>query len=320
MPFAYVGAAVSVASAVSGLVGGASNSSAASTAADGQTAAAQITADANAKALDKQIAFSKQAQDEIRAASGRGLTDIDKGVADYTGTVTPLLNDTPVTLPQYRGLTAAQETGEADLLRQGNASLAASGLRGDARAGIGAVLDQVRRYREDAASTNDASNLAARQQSHGVQNQARSGLAGIQAGAGGSKANTELLTGNNLASSFTGLGQSAANLTQATGAAGANAAINSANTRANATTANGNLFGSTLGSTLGNLSFGGNPNVPAGGGGGGGYSNGPIDTGSFDGSTTLGQYAKGGLVAPPRPMTTMRAIPRIGQGARRIAA
>lgn len=280
MPWAVAGAAV--ASIGGALISSSSNKGAADTAAAGQTQAAQITADANAAALDKQLAFNQKAQDEYRAASARGLSDIDAGLTTYTNTVKPLLTPAPITLPTYRGLTTQQQTGEKDLLRNANATMAASGLRGAGRAGVGAVLDQDRRYEEDARAANNTADLSARQAAQGVANSTRVGLAGSQLSTGGSKANTELLTGNQLGGSLSQSGQQASALTQATGSAAANAAATGSGYQAQAELANGKVAGSTLGSLAGTFSSpyitgGGNPNVP-------GYANSNndyVDAGTF---------------------------------------
>ncbi len=264
----WIGAAIiGGASLLGGVIGGGSNASAAETAASGQAEAARITAEANKEAQDKQLAFDREAREEYRAAAGRGLGHIDTGVADYTKTISPLLTPAPITLPTYRGLTTQQQIGREDLHRNANAALAASGLRGAGRAGVGAVLDQDRRYIASARDSNDTSMLSAKQAAQGVSNSARAGLAGIQSGAGGAKANTELLVGNQIGGSLADSGRQAAALTSATGNAGANAAANASNINANSTLATGRIAAGTLGSLAGTFSnpslYSGNPNTSA---------------------------------------------------------
>lgn len=260
------------------------NTTAANTAAQAARDAAMIQAQSNQQAIDKTLAAQQQARDEFRAASGRGIADITQGTADYANTISPLLTPAPISMPTYRGLTTQQQTGETDLLRNADAQLASSGLRGSGRAGIGAVLDQDRRYQEDARAGNDASMLQSRQTAQNVANTARTGLAQVQAQAGGSKANTELLTGNQLGSSLQAGGNTASQLTANTGATNAAALNNAAGFQANAGLANANNQAGTLGSIAGAFSTpftigAGNPNVP--GLGGAGTGTGYVDTGSW---------------------------------------
>jgi hypothetical protein len=261
------------------------NTQAAQIASQAAIQAAQIQAQSNQQAIDKTLAAQQAARDEFRAASQRGIGDITQGVSDYTGTISPLLTPAPISLPTYRDLTTQQQTGESDLLRNANAQLAASGARGAGRAGVGAIIDQDRRYQEDARAANDAQMLQARQAAQNVSNTARTGLAQIQAQAGGSKANTEMLTGNQLGSSLQSGGNTASSLTAATGQSNANAVNNAAGYNANATTANAANRAGTLGSIAGAFSTpytlgAGDPNAPGlyGAGGGTGYA----DSGSFE--------------------------------------
>lgn len=260
MPFSVAAAAVGAAGAIGGaLISSQSNQSAADTAAQGQQ-----------DAVTQEIAFDQQAQDQMRQAATLGIGDIQQGVSNYTSTVTPLLTPAPVTLPTYRDETPQQQTGESDLIRNAGAVVAASGLRGAGRAGVGSILDQDRRYQEDTRATNDANTLAAKQTAQGVANTARTNLGNVQAQEGGSEANTELLVGNQL-------GQNSVLQGQQTGTGTANAA----NAQANATQATGSEVASTLGNVAGTASslLGGNPNVP--GLGSAGQQN-YVDDGSFD--------------------------------------
>lgn len=255
----------------------AANNQAADTASAATIQAAQIQADANEKATQEVLVAQQQARDEFRAASQRGLGDIDTGVTNYAGTISPLLTPAPITQPTYRDETTQQQTGEADLLRNANAQLAASGLRGAGRAGIGAVLDQDRRFQEDTRAANDADTIQAKRAAQTVANTARTGLAQVQAQAGGSKANTELLTGNQLGASLQAGGNTASNLTSNTGATTGNAVSTAGNINANADTANGASQASALGNIAGAFTSpytlgAGTPNSP-GFGGAGSYKN-----------------------------------------------
>ena len=262
----------------------AANTQAAQTTSDAATKAAQIIAQSNKDALASYQQFAGEGRDQLNAAKTSGLAAIDQGTQDYANTVNPLLSSTPILLPQYRGLTAQQQTGEGDMLRNASATLAASGLRGAGRAGVGAVLDQDRRYQEDARATNDTDTKTEMRRAQSVAQNARLGLAGVQAAAGGAKANTEVGVGNQLAASYNNTGTMASNLTSTSGnaAAGAvtsgaaatsNALTNNANTTANAGLADAKTYGSTLGS-LGSIIA---SNLQAG----------PVGSGS-SGSTTGG--------------------------------
>lgn len=261
------------------------NNQAAETAGNAAREAAAIQAAANLAAQDKALAAQKEARGEYRAAADRGIGYIDKGVADYGSTIAPLLTPAPVTLPTYRGLTTQQRLGEQDLLRSGNATLAASGLRGAGRAGVGALMDQDRRYIAAARDANDAQALTAKQHAQDVANTSRTGLAQVQAQAGGSKANTELLTGNQLGSSLQAGGNTAATLTADTGRTSGNAVNQAGQYAANAGTANAGNMAGALGSVAGAFATpytlgAGTPNAPGtyGAGGGTGY----VDDGSFE--------------------------------------
>jgi hypothetical protein len=133
---------------VGGLIGSRANKSAASTAANAQTQSAQMQIEAN-----------ERARKEFQEAAQRGIGAIRAGTGNYAATINPLLTPNPVQLPMHRGLTPNQQIGRQDLLRQGQATLAASGLRGAGRAGVGTILDADRRY---IASARDARRDAAR--------------------------------------------------------------------------------------------------------------------------------------------------------------
>lgn len=150
------------------------------------------------------------------AAQGEGF--IDAGTGGYASTIQPLMTQQPIMLPLTRGLTQQQLLGEADLQRQNEAALDASGLRGAGRAGISSLEDSNNRYESSARAANDQQNLAAMQAAQGVQNQARTGLANTLAAAGTAKANTAIGTGSQIAGyqNQGGVGQAAA----LTGAAG----------------------------------------------------------------------------------------------------
>jgi len=265
-----LGASATTAGLVAAGVGAAANVAGSLISSSGAKSAANTAAAGQQEALQSQLAFDQQAQDQMRQAATLGIGDIQQGVSNYTSTVTPLLTPAPVTLPTYRDETAQQQTGEGDLLRNAGAVVAASGLRGAGRAGVGSILDQDRRYQEDTRASNDANSLAAKQTAVGVANTARSNLATVQAQEGGSEANTELLLGNQLGANSTLQGNQTAQAT-----------TNAANAQANAQQATANNVSSTVGNLAGTASslLGGNPNVP---GLGNATQQNYVDDGSFD--------------------------------------
>ncbi len=201
------------------------NQEAADTASEGRLAATQAT-----------IAANKEARGEFREAANRGIGAIQAGTSRYAETVNPLLTPNPVGLRTYRGLTASQQIGREDLMRQGRATVAASGLRGAGRGGVAALLDSDRRFVANAADANDREQRGEMRRAQGSADSARTGLAQVYAQEGGSIANTEIGQGNNIASSLASDGRAqAAGLTSA------------ADTQAQATTANGNLWGEAIG-------------------------------------------------------------------------
>lgn len=138
-------------------------------------------------------AQTAQAQlDELKRGKQAGIGHIDAGTQAYADTIAPLLQERPILLPQYRGLTTQQEMGRDDLLRTGQAMLASTGLRGAGRAGVGTVLDSMARYHAQARDANDAANRAAKVGARGSADAAKTGLATIRANAGTAKANTEI--------------------------------------------------------------------------------------------------------------------------------
>lgn len=189
------------------VLGTRANNQAAERTAEGATEAARINADAQTAA-----------RAEYRDAANRGIRAIQAGTNEAIGTLSPMLYVPP-------RMTEAQRSGLDDLTRTGNAQLAASGLRGAGRAGVGAVLDQRRRFIQSATAENE-----------GVARDTRSRISGIQAGRGAAIAGTETGLGSQIGGSLGQQGQYTAAATQT----GANAA-------AGAGLANANLTGSALG-------------------------------------------------------------------------
>lgn len=210
---------------VGGLLSSSSNSSAADTAANASLESARLQIEAN-----------ERARKEFREAAARGIGAIRAGTGNYAATINPLLTPNPVALPTHRGLTAGQQIAHDDLMRDGRATLAASGLRGAGRAGVGTILDASRRFRANAADTNDRETRGEMRRAQGVADNARSGLAQVYAQEGGAIANTEIGAGNRIGESMT-----------ADGRAAGGAAADAGQYQAQATTANGNVWGDAIG-------------------------------------------------------------------------
>lgn len=232
---------------VGGALGAGGNMLARNQATSGINQGAAIAAAANAAALDKILAANKEARDVMVQRSDRGLADIDTGLNSFKTTLNPLLTPNPVVIPQHRGLTPQQQIGLEDLRRSGLASLSATGMRGAGRAGIGTLMDQERRYRAAAAAGNDADTRQELRRAQGVSDSARGTLAAGELQTGGAKANTNMMVGNQLASSLSNDGLSAGRLTAATGDSSAGAARAAGNVDAAATTSTANLLGDTAG-------------------------------------------------------------------------
>lgn len=245
-------------------IGGIGNIIGGSMAASGAADAAKITAQSNEKATKMILDAQKEARDELRAAANRGLGYIDTGTAKYAETVEPLLTPRPIMLPTYRGLTPQQQMGQQDLVRGIQGQLATSGLRGAGRAGVGVGLDQLRRYLADARAANDADARGELRRASGVADASRTGLASVYANQGPVKANTELMTGSNIASNLSQGGQLAGQLAQSSGLAGANAANAQGQIWGNVATNTAKLIGQGIG---GVYAAGASPNA----GGGAGY-------------------------------------------------
>jgi hypothetical protein len=201
------------------------------------------------------------------AATGEGF--IDTGVNNYANTIAPLETQQPITLPTQRDLTTQQQLGETSLQRQNEAALAASGLRGAGWSGISSLENSNQQYEAAARASNDATSLAAQQQAAQVQNQARSGLANVQAAAGTAKANTAIGVGSQVAglqnaqgvAQGAGLTSAAGNVTPSIGALAAYGANpNSAAANLTATPSVTATPSGTSGTSVPITALGGDPN------------------------------------------------------------
>ena len=152
------------------------------------------------------------AKSDLTSNATSGLGAIQAGSQAYADTINPLLTPKPIMIPTYRDQTQQQQIGEQDLIRNGQAALAADGLRGAGRAGVGAVLDEDQRYQAANRTANDAANRQALQTAQTTANTATQNLANEQAQAGGAQANVYNSLGSQLASTDTGIGSGLAGI------------------------------------------------------------------------------------------------------------
>jgi hypothetical protein len=139
---------------------------------------------------------------ELNAAKQRGIGYLDTGARGATDILTPMTSERPIMLARNRGLTQQQQIGRDDLIRNGQATLAASGLRGAGRAGVASLMDAVGRYDASAHGANDAQDLTAMQTARGSADAAKNRLADVNLQTGAQKANTEIGTGSAIAGNY----------------------------------------------------------------------------------------------------------------------
>lgn len=236
------------------------NKKAASTQAAASERAAQIQADALRESTRLQIEAGERAQGEMRAAGNRGIEAIRAGTVRFASTMQPLTErPAEVFSPNFRlGLTENQTLAREDMLRQGRASIAKSGLRGAGRAGAAAILNADQRFMAKAAEDNDqlnrnaeTTNINLRENARNKRDAATSDIARMFAQEGGSIANTELGQGNNIANSISNVGSATAGDTRAIGQVQANSITNQADARARATVDNARLWSGVAGEATG---------------------------------------------------------------------
>lgn len=174
------------------------------------SAAAGRAADATAQAAAINAQAAAEARAAMEAAKGRGISAIRAGTQAFADTIAPNLQERPVQLPVYRGLTAAQDIAREDMLRRGRTTLATSGLRGAGRAGVAALMDQDRRFMADATARNDADRLTEARRARGSADSARTSLAQVRAQEGSAIANTEIGQSNRIADNITRAGETQA--------------------------------------------------------------------------------------------------------------
>ena len=223
------------------------NRAAANERSDASTRAAQISA--NASTQSAQIAADALARSQalMREATARGTDAINSGYDRFEQTMAPLTTPRPIMLPTYRGLTDAEQIARGDIRRNALATLAASGLRGAGRAGVGAVMDSDRRFVANATQTNDNRRLAAMQDASRRADSATASLATARQGRGQALANIEIGQGNRVAGTEGQIGATQGAGVQQAGAAMAQDASNQGTIASGEITANTMLGQDALG-------------------------------------------------------------------------
>jgi hypothetical protein len=241
---------------------GQANKKAASVAADASYRAAELQADALRDSTRMQVEAAEKAQAEMREAANRGIGAIRAGTVRFMDTMQPLTQrQAEFYNPNFRlGLTQNQTVAREDMLRQGRAGIAKSGLRGAGRAGASAILDADRRFLAAAAADNDQlnrnaemTNINLRDNAANRRDAATSDIARMYAQEGGSIANTELMQGNRIAESMSDVGRATAADTRQIGQVQGQAVSFDGLNRAATTVENSQLYGRAAGAAAGTL-------------------------------------------------------------------
>lgn len=223
---------------VGGQIGGAllssnANQRAADTVAQSNERAARINADAQAAGYDRYKALIDQAMAEATAYNDRAR-GVYQGMADRSAPAVAQLQQTAFSNPYT--LTPQQQTAREGVVRDANARLAASGLRGAGRAGVATVNKALGDFDNSAYSANRSR-----------ADSATSALFGANQSAENNIAATDRQTGSTRANMLAGAATAANQASQNSGAYEANATRETGQTSANAGTADANLWGSAIG-------------------------------------------------------------------------
>jgi hypothetical protein len=243
-------------SIIGAIIGGNANKSAASAQAAASERAAQLQADALRDSTRMQVEAGERAQAEMREAANRGIGAIRAGTVRFMDTMQPLTQrQAEFYNPNFRlGLTQNQTVAREDMLRQGRAGIAKSGLRGAGRAGASAILDADRRFLAAAAADNDqlnrnaeTTNINLRENAANRRDAATSDMARMYGQEGGSIANTELMQGNRIAESMSDVGRATAANTAQIGQVQASNQLRMGDAYASASRANADLWAGVAG-------------------------------------------------------------------------
>lgn len=138
----------------------------------------------------------RAAGQQLDAYSDRSLRESNDSAARAQQIYRDRAAQGAIMLPRNRGLTQQQQIAREDLVRAGQAQVAASGLRGAGRGGVGVILDAVRRDAAAVAAQNDAADLQAMKDARLNTNEANSALAANIQGTGQANAQNILSVGN----------------------------------------------------------------------------------------------------------------------------
>lgn len=263
---------------VGGLISNSANSSAAQTANDATTRAAEIYAETERQGREQELAYRERAlqaaldaeaaaRGELRAAGERGIDAIREGTGQAVGTLAPVAaqygpavaNLNRIAVADPYNFTPSQQILLDDTANDVRASLAASGLRGAGRSGVAVFNDVMNRQRarlheENQARSDNALSTLTNIGTTGIRD-----VAGLQAGQGSNIAATETGVGTGVAGSLSRGGSTSANILSGSGdvvgsslsragATTADAARRVGETTAESDLANARVLGSTLGS------------------------------------------------------------------------
>lgn len=176
------------------------------------TAASLFGASKSRKAEAK---ANERAQAELNAAKGRGIEAIRSGTDEAMGYIAPTVAESEGGGGYLRSVMGQnpnqlfpwQKTALDDTIRNANATLAASGLRGAGRAGVATVNEATRRATEGFQRTNQGRSDSAASSLFAANQAGRNNLSRLASGEGTQIANTELGVGSQNAGLETATGQ-----------------------------------------------------------------------------------------------------------------
>lgn len=223
---------------VGGSLGGAflgsnANQNAADTIAQSNRDAARINADAQEAGYQRYKALIDQAMAEATAYNNQAK-QVYQGMADRSAPAVAQLQQTAFSNPY--SLTPQQATAREGVIRDANARLAASGMRGAGRAGVATVNKAAQDFDNSAWASNRARADSATNTMFGANQSAQNNVA-----------STDRQTGATRANMLAGAGTAANQASQNSGTYAANATTNTGQTEANSGIADANLWGGAIG-------------------------------------------------------------------------
>ena len=227
---ALIGAAGSIGGA---LLGSNANRDAADRVAQANREAAQINADAQREAAQRYGEYLDRAVAEAAAANQRAQGTL-RGMASQSAPAVEYLRGVAFSNPYE--LTPQQQTAHADTLRQANANLARSGLRGAGRAGVATLNKADLDFRNSAYASNRSRADSANSQLFQDNRRAMYGDVDVERDTGRTRADALGAQGRAQQNALQNIGTTTAGLTRDSGQTDASAGL-----------ANANLWGSAIG-------------------------------------------------------------------------